>query len=164
MTRPKWDEEREQLCLMEPSLEKEPMVGETVNKYLTLLSFLPSLSYQCSSLADIDLKPKDKGTHCHRPVVLKLTYIRITRGLSKQGFLGPTPRASDSVGLGWAQEFATRSRVMLNAGPHIERSCHRSYHTGQPPGAPNKLEGVERCLGGAKGGYPAHTRIWNLDH
>lgn len=56
------------------------------------------------------------------PDCIEWIHLSSWRGLLRLTLLGPNPRVSDSVGLGWAQEcaFLTGSQLLLVSGPHCE--------------------------------------------
>lgn len=59
------------------------------------------------------------------PVALKLSlHQNHLKNLSGHGFLGPIPRVSDSVGLGWGQKICMpRILMRLVQRPQFENHC-----------------------------------------
>lgn len=110
------------LCLCDlKMLSFSPLfiLGTTIHRLKLNLNFIHLKTYLTLHWCQIHL-PSYSSIYwiCIQPLCpdcIEWIYLSSWRGLLKLTLLGPNPRVSDSVGLGWAQEcaFLTGSQLLL---------------------------------------------------
>lgn len=110
------------LCLCDLkvlSFSRLLILGTTIHRLKLNLNFIHLKTYLTLHWCQIHL-PNYSSIYwiCIQPLCpdcIEWIYLSSWRGLLKLTLLGPNPRVSDSVGLGWAQEcaFLTGSQLLL---------------------------------------------------